>query len=70
MNFQPHMSNRAAWDVLPELRDLFSRHPKAVTFGAEALAALLYGPRPASFEEVSDIESALEALKIEGEVIP
>ena len=54
-------------DVLPNLRELFSKHPEAAAFGPEALTELLYGPdcvtrRP----EVFEVEAALEALAVDG----
>jgi hypothetical protein len=56
-------------DVLPALRDLLSQHPATMRSAADTLARLLwilrYLPyRPETFE----VEAALEALRIEGEV--
>ena len=58
-------------DVLPALRDLFSRHPALTGSGCEALSRALcvlrlMDRRPEPFE----VEVALEALAVEGEVLP
>jgi hypothetical protein len=58
-------------NVLPALRDLFSQHPTITQSGPEtltrALDVLCYLPRrPEAFE----VETALEALLVEGEVLP
>lgn len=55
--------------VLPALRELFSHHPAATRSGPEALAGLLVmlqllPHRP----EVFEVEAALEALQVEGEL--
>jgi hypothetical protein len=56
--------------VLPALRDLFSQHHGAIRSGPETLARMLqvlcflpYRP------EVAEVEAALEALAVEGEVL-
>jgi hypothetical protein len=56
-------------NVLPALRDIFSRYPVATTYGVETLATLLYGPHFPCSTEISEIEVALEALAVEGEVL-
>jgi hypothetical protein len=57
-------------DLLPALRGLFSQRPAAMQSGLETLARLLwvlsYLPyRP----EESEVEIAMEALRVEGEVL-
>jgi hypothetical protein len=57
-------------NLLPALRELLSLRREAVDAQAEVLADLLYersffSHRP----EVFDVEAALEALRIEGEVL-
>jgi hypothetical protein len=58
-------------DVLPALRDLFSQHPAMTQSGPETLAralnVLCYLPRR---PEVFEVETGLEALRVEGEVLP
>jgi hypothetical protein len=49
-------------DVLPALRDLFSRHPSSQYWDPEHLAAVLGA-------HLVVIEAALEALLVEGEVL-
>jgi hypothetical protein len=54
--------------ILPALRELFSQHPNLANCGPEELRELLgrYLPwRPGIFE----IEAALEALRVEGQVV-
>jgi hypothetical protein len=58
-------------DVLPALRELFGQHPTMTQSGPESLSRALYvfrfpPHRPPTFE----VEAALEALRIEGEVVP
>ena len=58
-------------DVLPNLRELFSKHPEAATFGPEALTGLLYGSHCVTRQpEVFEVEAALTALAVEGEMVP
>lgn len=58
-------------DVLPNLRELFSKHPEAAAFGPEALTGLLYGTHCVTRRpEVFEVEAALAALAVEGEVVP
>ncbi len=56
--------------VLVGLRDLLSRNPEAACRGPEALQELLYAgrfvPRRPTMHEV---EAALDALRVEGEVV-
>ena len=56
-------------DILPALRGLLSQHPAMAQSGSEALARALYvlrflPHRPRPFE----VEAALEALVLDGEV--
>lgn len=57
-------------NTLAAVRVVCSKHPQAASFGPEEIAAVLYGlrgsPRP---PEVFEIEAALEALRIEGEIL-
>jgi hypothetical protein len=56
--------------VLEALRDLFSHHPKTTVAGPEMLAELLYEYRSLSIRpENCEVEAALEALRVEGEVL-
>lgn len=56
-------------EVLPALRELFSQHPAAVSSGPEALVRLLYVLGFLSFRPgVCEVEAALEALTLEGEI--
>ena len=56
-------------DVLSALRELFSQHPVTTQSGCEALSQALFElhylpSRPETFQ----VEAALEALLVEGEV--
>jgi hypothetical protein len=58
-------------NVTPALRELFSQHPVMVYSGPETLGRTLHmlhflPCRP----ETSEVEAALEALQVEGEVLP
>jgi hypothetical protein len=58
-------------DVLPALRGLFSQHPFCVDWDAHELAGVLRAQgylnrRP----HEAAVEAALEALSIEGQVLP
>lgn len=56
-------------EVLPALRELFSQHPAAVSSGPEALARMVYVLRFLPYRPgVCEVEAALEALTLEGEV--
>ena len=56
-----------AQSVLPALREFLSRHPEAVSSGAEALAALLFEQRYVLHPpQVFEVEAALGALTVEG----
>ena len=56
-------------DVLPTLRELFSQHPEATKSGPETLSRLLYMLRFLSYQpEIHEVEAALEALVLEGEI--
>lgn len=57
-------------EVLPALRELFGQHPAMTQSGCEALSKTLFvfrftNRRPEPFE----VEMALEALLVEGEVL-
>jgi hypothetical protein len=63
-------SPTACDDVLPALRELYSQQPAAPSKSPDTLARLLhllrYVPRrPSTFE----VEVAIEALRVEGEVL-
>lgn len=58
-----------AEDLVPALRGLFSQHPGAMRSSPEVIGRMLYvlcflSYRPALFE----VEAALEALRIDGEL--
>jgi hypothetical protein len=56
-------------DVLPTLRELFSQHPEAAKSGPETLSRLLYELRFLPCRpEIHEVEAALEALALEGEI--
>jgi hypothetical protein len=69
-----YSTNPHAYDssgVLVALRELLAQDWEAASYGAEELTDLLYGGhflsyRPAVFE----VEAALAALLVEGEVLP
>jgi hypothetical protein len=57
-------------DLLPALRELFSQHPAMIQSGCDTLSrglfVLRYLPsRPETFQ----VEAALEALLVEGEIL-
>jgi hypothetical protein len=57
-------------DALLALRELFSRNPCAAQFDAETLAKLLYMEGYLSHRiEVYQVEGALEALIVKGEIL-
>jgi hypothetical protein len=66
---QLYRTSHADLDVLPMLRDTFSWYPEAAAFGPEALAGLLHEPHNVARRGVFDVEVALEALAVEGEVL-
>lgn len=56
-------------EVLPALREHFSHHPVAVTASPDKLARMLCVLRFLSCQpDVCEVEEALEALQIEGEL--
>jgi hypothetical protein len=58
-------------DVLPALRELFSQHPEVIQSGPETVSWALYMLRFLSYRpETFKVEAALEAFKVEGEVLP
>jgi hypothetical protein len=57
--------------VFLALREFLHQHPEAVASGPETLAELLYERRFLPHRlEVFEVEVALEALRVEGEVLP
>jgi len=57
-------------DVLPAVRELISEHAAAAYKSSETLARLLWVLRYLSYRpEVFEVEVALEALRVEGEVL-
>jgi hypothetical protein len=59
----------ACEDVLPALRELFSRHPGMTHSGLESLSRALYVFRFLPYQpETFAVEGALEALRVEGEI--
>ncbi len=55
-------------EVLPMLRELFSQYPEATKNSPETLTRLLYVLRFFSYQPgVHEVETALEALALEGE---
>ena len=64
------ISEACGVSVLEALRDLFSHHPETTVAGPEMLAELLYEYRLLSIRpENCEVEAALEALRVEGEVL-
>lgn len=56
--------------VLLAVREFLSRNPCAARFGAETISRLLYEDRYLSYcAAVHEVEYALEALFVEGEVL-
>jgi hypothetical protein len=56
-------------DVLPALRELLSQHPGMTRSGLESLSRALYVFRFLPYQpETFEVEAALEALCVEGEV--
>ena len=56
--------------LLPALRELLSRHPSAASASPEWLARRLHALRyVASRPDEFEVQSALEALVLEGEVV-
>jgi len=56
--------------VLPALRDLFGQHPSMTQSGCETLGRALFVLRFLSYRpEPFAVEAALEALRIEDEVL-
>lgn len=56
-------------EVLSALRELFSRHPGAMRSGSEALSRMMHLLRFLPYRpEVCEVEAALEALQVEGEL--
>jgi hypothetical protein len=57
-------------DVLPALREMLARRPHCADFDAKALSLVLwfrnYLPYP---PDEAEVEAALEALRLEGEVV-
>lgn len=55
--------------VVPALRELFSQHPRAMRCGPETLSRMLYVLCFLSYRPgVCEVEAALEALQVEGEL--
>jgi hypothetical protein len=70
MTFAPQRIIADETEVLPALRELFSQHPTATRSGSETLTRLLWGLRYLPYRPlVFDVETALEALYTEGEVL-
>jgi hypothetical protein len=56
-------------DVLPALRELFSQHPGFEQSGLESLSRALYVFRFLPYRpETFEVEAAVEALRVEGEI--
>jgi hypothetical protein len=56
-------------DVLPTLRELLSQHPAVTYKNPDTLARLLWMLRYLPYQpETIEVETALEALRVEGEV--
>lgn len=56
-------------NVVVALRDLFSQYPGAIKSGSETLGKLLYVLRFLPYRpDAYEVEEALEALQIEGEL--
>jgi hypothetical protein len=57
-------------DVLPALRELLGQHPAMTQSGPETLSRALYKLRFLPYRcEPFEVEAALEALLVEGEVL-
>jgi hypothetical protein len=55
--------------VLPSLRELFSQHPAMTQSGTETLSRALHVFRFLPYcPETFEVEAALEALRVEGEI--
>jgi hypothetical protein len=66
-----YTSNSEPQTVLDALRSMLSQYPQAATAGPETLAELHYERRFLPYRpETFEVEAALEALTIEGEVLP
>jgi hypothetical protein len=56
-------------DVLPALRELFSQHPAVTHKSSDTLARLLGVMRYLAYRpETFEVEAALKALRVEGEI--
>jgi hypothetical protein len=61
----------ACEEVLPAVRELISWHPTAAYKSPNTLARLLWILRYLPYRpEIFKVETALEALRVEGEVLP
>jgi hypothetical protein len=57
-------------NVLPALRDFLGQHPAMMQSGAESLSRALYMLRFLPYRpETFEVEAALDALRVEGEVL-
>jgi hypothetical protein len=72
MSLYPTNPNpRDTWDVLPMLRELYSRRPETRNLEPWELQNILWSLRYSDeLLDESEIAGALEALQIEGEVLP
>ena len=58
-------------DVLPTVRELFSQYPAMTQSGPETLSRALHVLRFLAYRpETFEVEAALEALRVEEEVLP
>ncbi len=72
MKFAPHTSiqDDPTQELLIAMRALFSRNPCAAAFGVEAIAELLHQEHYLSYSVAGhEVEGAVEALRVEGEVL-
>lgn len=66
-----HHDDRRTPDILLALRELLSKNERLTDYSAEALAELLWGWRYLSTQPTDhQVAEALEALRVEGEVLP
>ena len=68
----PHTSiqDDPTQELLIAMRALFSRNPCATGFGAETISELLHKEHYLSFPVAGyEVEGAVEALRVEGEVL-
>ena len=67
--FAPLQRSLYEGEVLPALRELLSQHPGMTQSGLESLSRALYVFRFLPYcPNASEVEAALEALRVEGKI--